>query len=143
MTTTNIRIQLENGYNHWEFEAGMEQTFFFRPDWFDIDRKNKLPKKLFVKEFYKFLQFQVDSTTFRNSFFSVVKYPLMGLGIRNKNRIEVNDFGDEINGYLEFIDIMDLFDALHQLGYNSLYIYLYLPMWTVDVRSCTAFSMDL
>ena len=62
-------------------------------------------------------------STFRNSFFSVVKYPLMGLGIQNKNRIEVNDFGDEINGYLEFID-MDLFDALHQLGYNFLFTYV-------------------
>jgi hypothetical protein len=62
----------------------MEQTFLFHPDWFDIDRKNKLPKKLIVKEFFKFLQFHVDST-FRNSFFSVVKYHLMGLGIRNKN----------------------------------------------------------
>ena len=30
----NIRIQLENGYNHWEFEGGMEQTFTFHPDWF-------------------------------------------------------------------------------------------------------------
>ena len=24
-----IRIQLENGYNHWEFEDGMEQTLLF------------------------------------------------------------------------------------------------------------------
>jgi hypothetical protein len=52
-----------------------------------------------------------------------VKYPGMGLGIRNTNRITVNDFGDEINGYLEFID-MDLFHALHQLGYNSLFTYV-------------------
>ena len=51
----NVRIQLENGYNHCEFERGMKQTFLFHPDWFDIDRKNKLPKKLIVKEFYKFL----------------------------------------------------------------------------------------
>ena len=56
-------------------------------------------------------------STFRNSFFSVVKYPLMGLGIRNKNRIVVNDFGDEINGYLESID-------MDQLGYNSLFTYV-------------------
>ena len=35
----NIRIQLENGYNHWNFEGGMEQTFLYHPDWFDIDRK--------------------------------------------------------------------------------------------------------
>ena len=47
---------------------------------FAIDRENKLPKKLISKEFYKFLQFYVDST-FRNSFFSVVNYPLIGLGI--------------------------------------------------------------
>ncbi len=101
----------------------MEQTLTFHPDWFAIDRKNKLPQKLIVKEFSKFSQFQVDST-FRNSFFSVVNHPLMGLGIRNKNRIKVDDFGDEINGYLEFIDNMDLFHALHQLGYNSLFTYV-------------------
>ena len=47
----------------------------------------------------------------------------MGLGIRNKNRIKFNDFGDEINGYLEITD-MDLFDALHQLGYNFLFTYV-------------------
>ena len=42
----NIRLQLENGYNHWEFEGRMEQTFTFHPDWFAIDRKNKLhPRK--------------------------------------------------------------------------------------------------
>jgi len=118
----NIRLQLENGYNHWEFEGGMEQTFTFHPDWFAIDRKNKLTKDVIVKEFFKFLQFHVEST-FRNPFFSVVKYPVMGLGIRNTNRITVDDFGDEINGYLEFID-MDLFHALHQLGYNSLFTYV-------------------
>ena len=43
----NIRLQLENCYNHWEFEGGMEQTFTFHPDWFAIDRKN-----LIVKEFF-------------------------------------------------------------------------------------------
>jgi len=54
----NIRLQLvENGFNHWEFEGGMEQTFTFHPDWFAIDRKNKLPKNIIVKEFFKFLQF--------------------------------------------------------------------------------------
>ena len=93
----------------------MEQTFTFHPDWFAIDRKNKLSKKLIAKEFYKILEFHVDST-FRNFFF-------MGLGISNKNRIKVDDFGDEINGYLEFID-MDLFHALHQLAYNSLFTYV-------------------
>ena len=55
----NIRIQLENGYNHWEFEGGMEQTFTFHPDWFAIDRKNKLSKQLIAKEFYRFIQFHV------------------------------------------------------------------------------------
>ncbi len=35
----NIRIQLENGYNHWEFEGGMEQTFIFHHDWFDISKR--------------------------------------------------------------------------------------------------------
>jgi hypothetical protein len=118
----NIRIQLENGYNHWDFEGGMEQTFTFYPDWFAIDRKNKLSKQLIAKDFYRFIQFYVE-TTFRNSFFSVVNYPVMGLGIRNTNRIRVDDFGDEINGYLEFID-MDLFHAFHQLGYNSLFTYV-------------------
>lgn len=117
-----IRNQLENGYNHWEYEGGMEQTFSFIPDWFDIDRKNKLPKHLIVKEFCKFLQFHVEST-FRNNYFSVVKYPLMGLGVKNKNRIEIDAFGDECPGYLEFIDV-DLFDALHALGYNSLFTYV-------------------
>ena len=48
----NIRIQLENGYNHWEFEGGMEQTFTFHPDLFAIDRKNKLPKNIIVEEFF-------------------------------------------------------------------------------------------
>ena len=90
----NIRIQLvENGYNHCDFEGGMEQTLTFHPDWFAIDRKNKLSKKLISKEFYKFVKFHVDST-FRNSFFSAVNYPVMGLGISNKNRIKVDDFGD-------------------------------------------------
>ncbi len=57
----------------------MEQTFTFHPDWFAIDRKNKLSKQLIIaKEFYKFIQFHVE-TTFRNSFFSVVNYPGMGL----------------------------------------------------------------
>ena len=50
----NVRIQLENGYNHWEYEGGMEQTFTFHPDWFAIYRKNKLSKKLIAKDFYKF-----------------------------------------------------------------------------------------
>ncbi len=44
-------------------------------------------------------------STFRDSFFSVVNYPVMGLGIRNTNRIKVDVFGDEINEYLEFIDM--------------------------------------
>ena len=61
---------------------------------------------------------------FRNSYFPVMKYPAMGLSIQNKHRIEVNDFGDEISGYLEITD-MDLTDALHLLGYNSLlFIYV-------------------
>ena len=59
----NIRIQLENGYNHWEFEGGMEQTFTFHPDWFAIDRKNKLSKQLIAKEFFRFIQFQNKTTT--------------------------------------------------------------------------------
>ena len=117
-----IRIQLENGYNHWEYQGGMEQTFGFHPDWFDIDRDNKLPKPLIVKEFNKHLKFHADST-FRNDFFSVVKYPRMGLGVQSKRRIEVDAFGDECPGYLEFIDV-DLFDALHALGYNSLFTYV-------------------
>ena len=41
----NIHLQLQNGYNHWEFEGGMEQTFLFHPDWFAIDRENKLPNE--------------------------------------------------------------------------------------------------
>ena len=121
----SIRIQLENGYNHWEFEGGIdEQKFIFHHEWSDIDRKNKLTKDLIVKKFYKFFQFYMDST-FRNSHFSVVKYPVMGLlDIQKKHRIEINDFGDEIIGYLEFID-MNLFDdALHLLGYNSVFTYV-------------------
>ena len=53
----NIRLQLENGYNHWEFEGGMEQTFTFHPDWFAIDRKNKLPKNILIRSFLNFYNF--------------------------------------------------------------------------------------
>jgi hypothetical protein len=59
-------------------------SFFILTGLILIEKINSPAKKLLVKKFYKFLQFHVDST-----FFSVVKYPLiMGLGIRNKNRIE-------------------------------------------------------
>ena len=38
-------IQLKNGNNnHWEFVGGMEQTFIFHHEWFDLDRNNKLPR---------------------------------------------------------------------------------------------------
>jgi hypothetical protein len=47
----NIRIQLENGYNHWEFEGGMEQTFTFHPDWFAIDRKNNSLSSSLLRSF--------------------------------------------------------------------------------------------
>jgi hypothetical protein len=69
-----------------------------------------------------FLGFHTDKT-FRNDLFSVERYDDLGLGLKSKVRIPVDDFAEECPGYLELIG-EDLFDALHHLGYNSLFTYL-------------------
>ena len=120
----SIRIQLENGYNHWEFEGGIdEQKFIFHHEWSDIDRKNKLTKDLIVKKFYNFFNFMwillFVILTFLS--WSILLWVFL---MSKKVSYWINDFGDEIIGYLEFID-MNLFDdALHLLGYNSVFTYV-------------------
>lgn len=117
-----LRERLANGFRPWDLEGGINATFMFYPDWFDIDSTNRLSKPNVAREFNKFLGFHTDKT-FRNDLFSVERYDDLGLGLKSKVRIPVDDFAEECPGYLEFIG-EDLFDALHHLGYNSLFTYL-------------------
>jgi len=77
-----LRAQLANGMRPWDFETGVNATFMFYHDWFDIDSTNRLTKRNVAREFNKFLQFHANKT-FQNEFFSVERYADMGLGLKS------------------------------------------------------------
>ena len=52
-----LRERLANGFSPWDLEGGINATFMFYPDWFDIDSTNRLSKPNVAREFNKFLVF--------------------------------------------------------------------------------------